>query len=165
MPIKRRTLFDLRSLNNLHGQTTHRFCACVADDVGGTSSFFDPAVILVMIRITAAAPKNNAPRIVKATANVGATIMLNTSPNRPPQMTATLMRVATLAPDQRVKTPAVPLFSRRAMDQPTEPSKEIATNCCASMANSIGKACKTSLQNPLTTRATASSSSMPRERQ
>jgi len=49
--------------------------------------------------------------------------------------------------------------------QPTEPSSEIATNACASMANSIGSACSTSLANPLTISATASSSSMPRDRQ
>ena len=48
---------------------------------------------------------------------------------------------------------------------PTLPSSEIATSCCASMANSIGSACSTSLQKPLTTSATASSSSIPRERQ
>ncbi len=48
---------------------------------------------------------------------------------------------------------------------PTDPSSEIATNCWASIANSIGRACSTSLQNPFTTSATASSSSMPRWRQ
>ena len=48
---------------------------------------------------------------------------------------------------------------------PTDPSNEIATRLCASMANSIGRACSTSRQKPLTTRATASSSSMPRDRQ
>src|SRR5690606_22392028 len=48
---------------------------------------------------------------------------------------------------------------------PTLPSSEIATRLCASMANSIGSACKTSRQNPLTTSATASSSPTPRERQ
>src|SRR6056297_3139920 len=49
--------------------------------------------------------------------------------------------------------------------QPTDPSSEIATSCCASMSNSIGSACSTSRQKPLTTSATASSSSIPRERQ
>src|SRR6056297_3136495 len=49
--------------------------------------------------------------------------------------------------------------------QPTDPSSEIATSCCASMANAIGSACNTSRQNPFTTSATASSSSMPRWRQ
>ena len=49
--------------------------------------------------------------------------------------------------------------------QPTEPSSEIATSCCASMANSIGSSCSTSLQKPFTTSATASSSPIPRERQ
>lgn len=52
-----------------------------------------------------------------------------------------------------------------ARHHPTDPSSEIATSCCASMANSIGSACNTSRQNPLTTSATASSSSMPRWRQ
>ena len=55
--------------------------------------------------------------------------------------------------------------SSAAMDQPTDPSSEIATSAWASIANSIGNACNTSLQNPLTTSATASSSSMPRDRQ
>ena len=48
---------------------------------------------------------------------------------------------------------------------PTLPSRLIATSFCASMANSIGSACSTSRQKPLTTSATASSSSMPRWRQ
>ena len=52
-----------------------------------------------------------------------------------------------------------------ASDHPTDPSSEIATNACASIANSIGRACKTSLQNPFTTNATASSSPIPRWRQ
>ena len=49
--------------------------------------------------------------------------------------------------------------------QPTEPSSEIATRACASIANSIGNACSTSLANPLTISATASSSPMPRDLQ
>jgi len=50
-------------------------------------------------------------------------------------------------------------------DYPTEPSSEIPTSFWASTANSIGSCCSTSRQKPLTTRATASSSPMPRWRQ
>src|SRR5690349_25009426 len=49
--------------------------------------------------------------------------------------------------------------------QPTEPSRLTANSLCASTANSIGSSFKTSLQNPLTIRFTASSSDSPRVRQ
>src|SRR5690606_36550890 len=48
---------------------------------------------------------------------------------------------------------------------PTLPSSETATNFCASTANSMGRCCKTSRQNPLTISVSASSSGMPRWRQ
>ena len=57
------------------------------------------------------------------------------------------------------------IVSSRARPQPTLPSREMATRLCASIANSIGSACSTSRQKPLTTSATASSSPTPRARQ
>jgi hypothetical protein len=49
--------------------------------------------------------------------------------------------------------------------QPTLPSSETAISFCASTANSIGSCCSTSLTNPLTTSAVASSADKPRCRQ
>ena len=48
------------------------------------------------------------------------------------------------------------------LGQPTLPSREMPTSFWASTANSMGSCCSTSRQKPLTTRATASSSGMPR---
>jgi len=48
------------------------------------------------------------------------------------------------------------------LSYPTDPSKLISINLCASTANSIGSSANTSLQNPLTIIDTASSVDIPR---
>src|SRR6056297_1081068 len=73
-----------------------------------------------------------------------------------------MLSTTTAKIEQKSPVNAADISRPRTGTYPTDPSSEIATNCCASMANSIGSACNTSLQNPLTTKATASSSSMPR---
>src|SRR3984893_11011831 len=56
-------------------------------------------------------------------------------------------------------------FLRHSHGYPTLPSSETEISFCASTANSIGSCCSTSLTNPLTTSATASSAERPRWRQ
>jgi hypothetical protein len=54
------------------------------------------------------------------------------------------------------------MSSYRSLSYPTDPSRLISSNFCASTANSIGSLLSTSLLNPFTIRAMAFSVSMPR---
>ena len=66
--------------------------------------------------------------------------------------------------DRLVLAPAIVRRDREEAraHHPTLPSRLTEISFCASTANSMGSCCSTSLTNPLTTRATASSAESPR---
>src|SRR5579875_2876619 len=68
-------------------------------------------------------------------------------------------------PGECTRKGASPLLGSKSKTYPKLPSRLTLSSFCASTANSIGNARKTSLQNPLTIIETASSVEIPRWRQ